>query len=406
MQFDAADVAYMISRNVFDSVILHEMGHVLGLGTMWALDGLRTGFSYTGTGALNAYRDLASDPTLTSIPLETGGGAGTAGVHWSEAVFNTEIMTGYVDTSMPISIMTVGALQDLGYRVDYNQADTYVLPMAGIIDDSILSGSVVNTTKATVGDDNLIGKTSDDSLSGLAGNDNIYGLTGNDLIKGGTGNDLLDGGIGNDVLSDMSGNNTLVGGTDNDSLTSGTGNDSLDGGTGNDSLNSGGGNDYLDGGTGDDNLNSGRGNDSLYGNTGDDYLNAGSGNDVLDGGTGVDVLIGGLGQDTLTGGTGADIFTYQAITDSGIQLINRDTITDFVHSDGDKIDVSIIDADSNTAGLQSFTYINSANFSSAGQIRFDVSLNLLSFNNDADNKPEMSIVLTGIASFQLSDLLL
>jgi hypothetical protein len=36
-------------------------------------------------------------------------------------------MTGYANGDMPISRVTVGALEDLGYRVDYSQADTFGL---------------------------------------------------------------------------------------------------------------------------------------------------------------------------------------------------------------------------------------------------------------------------------------
>ena len=34
-------------------------------------------------------------------------------------------MTGYVDNTMPISIVTIGTLADLGYTVNYAQADAY-----------------------------------------------------------------------------------------------------------------------------------------------------------------------------------------------------------------------------------------------------------------------------------------
>ncbi len=129
MRFDAADLAGLLSAGTLGDVILHEMGHVLGLGkTLWQSDGLLSGsFSYTGQYALEAYHTLAVDNSLSSIPLETSGGTGTAGSHWSDSVFKTELMTGYAETAppMPISIITVGALRDLGYTVDYSQADTY-----------------------------------------------------------------------------------------------------------------------------------------------------------------------------------------------------------------------------------------------------------------------------------------
>ena len=131
MQFDSADVAQMAANGTLTTLILHEMGHVLGLGTLWDDLGLRTGFTYTGQHALAEYRILADNAGLTSVPLETTGGRGTAGGHWSEAVFNAELMTGFIEaagTAMPLSRMTIGSLEDLGYTVNYAVADPFALP--------------------------------------------------------------------------------------------------------------------------------------------------------------------------------------------------------------------------------------------------------------------------------------
>lgn len=127
MEFDLADLASMESRGTLGDVILHEMGHVLGLGTLWAPRGLVLGSAYIGTNGVDAYREITGNLALTSIPLETGGGAGTAFSHWSESRFDAELMTGYVEPQppMPLSIVTVGALEDLGYLVNYLAADPF-----------------------------------------------------------------------------------------------------------------------------------------------------------------------------------------------------------------------------------------------------------------------------------------
>ena len=39
MEFDKADLAEMEQDNTLESVILHEMGHVLGIGTIWDVKG-------------------------------------------------------------------------------------------------------------------------------------------------------------------------------------------------------------------------------------------------------------------------------------------------------------------------------------------------------------------------------
>jgi subtilisin family serine protease len=136
MEFDSADLAALEANGTLKDVILHEMGHVLGFGGLWQSFGLVTGLGgnnplYVGTNALREYRSLFGVPTATGVPVENQGGPGTAGVHWRESVLVTELMTGFAEpagTPMPISRITLGALQDLGYRVNYAKADSYAKP--------------------------------------------------------------------------------------------------------------------------------------------------------------------------------------------------------------------------------------------------------------------------------------
>jgi hypothetical protein len=89
MQFDSADAATMYNAGTLDDVILHEMGHVIGLGTLWTYTGYQNMYTsgsgrYNGALGNSAYaRELTSPPT-TYIPVELGGGAGTANGHWDE----------------------------------------------------------------------------------------------------------------------------------------------------------------------------------------------------------------------------------------------------------------------------------------------------------------------------------
>lgn len=117
MQFDTADIANMEANGTFDDVILHEMAHVMGFGTLWTLNGVYvdgTG-QYTGTNAVNAYRTEYGQPLATFVPVELGGGQGTANGHWSESVFGAELMTGFINGSPFISNTTVRSFVDLGY---------------------------------------------------------------------------------------------------------------------------------------------------------------------------------------------------------------------------------------------------------------------------------------------------
>jgi hypothetical protein len=136
MEFDSADLAMMEADGTFEGVILHEMAHVIGIGTLWQMKGLLQNIStsnpiYVGANALKEYRQLSGNANAAGVPVENTGGPGTALGHWRESVFVTELMTGYAEnagTPMPISRMTVGSLQDMGYAVDYTKADPYVLP--------------------------------------------------------------------------------------------------------------------------------------------------------------------------------------------------------------------------------------------------------------------------------------
>ena len=84
------------------------------------------------------------------------------------------------------------------------------------------------------------------------------------------------------------------------------------------------------------------------------------------------MLWGSVGVDVLIGGAGIDRFYFTDVNDSGARGNGADEIVDFSAVEGDKIDVSAIDADLNTAGNQAFTFIgNNNNFFAAGQVRFN-----------------------------------
>ena len=129
MNFDAADLDEMRQNGSLQSVILHEMGHVLGIGTLWESRGV-TGSDaencpYTGQNAIREYNALTG---CDSLPVEQDGSGGTRCSHFDEECLTNELMTGYVNTGniIPISRVTIASLQDLGYNgVDYSKADPY-----------------------------------------------------------------------------------------------------------------------------------------------------------------------------------------------------------------------------------------------------------------------------------------
>ena len=137
MRFDSDD----ISNPKFTDVVTHEMLHVVGIGTLWGFYGLRQGAQtpqtrYTGAlgvGGCVAVGGASVCPG--SIPLEALSetvGPGTADSHWSDGVFNNELMTGFVNSSTnnPFSVMSIQSLGDLKYGVNPAAADPYTVPAA------------------------------------------------------------------------------------------------------------------------------------------------------------------------------------------------------------------------------------------------------------------------------------
>jgi hypothetical protein len=129
IKFDSSDIAGLESSGQLADVVLHEMTHVLGFGIFWdstLLAGDGTGDPrYVGPVAKGAWQALPGS-TGTVVPVEAGGGPGTAYAHWRESVLDNELMTGFIDPgSNPFSELSIGALADLGYGVDLGAADPF-----------------------------------------------------------------------------------------------------------------------------------------------------------------------------------------------------------------------------------------------------------------------------------------
>jgi Ca2+-binding RTX toxin-like protein len=101
----------------------------------------------------------------------------------------------------------------------------------------------------------------------------------------------------------------------------------------------------------------------------------------------------------LEGGAGADVFRFLTLADSANAAM--DTITDF-ELGLDRIDLSRIDALAGALGNQAFTFIGSAAFTAAGQVRavsfgadFQVQMNTA--GSDGAEMTLLTSDLTGIA---------
>lgn len=135
MKFDSADMDAMVANGTLNGVVLHEMMHTLGFGTIWGptlqnevASPSGTDPRYLGTNGQAAYAALGASDATTGVPVENTGGSGTKGSHWREATFRNELMTGWADGNMALSRVTIGALRDFGYDVNPAMADAYTLP--------------------------------------------------------------------------------------------------------------------------------------------------------------------------------------------------------------------------------------------------------------------------------------
>ncbi|MGL4960181.1 MAG: calcium-binding protein [Inquilinus sp.] len=300
------------------------------------------------------------------------------------------------------------------------------------------------------GIENLSGSQANDSLAGNAGANTLQGGDGNDVLRGEAGADRLDGGAGIDTASyhtsaagvtvNLATGTAAGGDAQGDTLVSienvagsNQGNDSLSGNTGANTLAGWGGDDVLRGGTGADRLDGGTGSDtaSYYAGTvgvtvnlatgtgtggdaqGDtlvsiENVTGSTGADQITGSTAANVLNGWAGQDVLTGGAGADRFGLTAASHSAVGAADR--ITDFSRAQGDKIDLSAIDADPGIGGDQAFTFIGGGAFThQAGQLRAVVTspgVTTIAGDLNGDGVSDFHIVLTGALTLQTSDFVL
>lgn len=146
MAFDSADVAALEMSGELEDVIRHEMGHVLGFGTLWdcnpdpntangcgfgagAGTPLYTAGSGEFIGAAATARWQSEFGQMGTPDVELEGGAGTADGHWNEVLgggglvgindgandMAFELMTGWLNSPTFLSEMTLAQFYDNGF---------------------------------------------------------------------------------------------------------------------------------------------------------------------------------------------------------------------------------------------------------------------------------------------------
>jgi FG-GAP-like repeat/Bacterial pre-peptidase C-terminal domain len=114
----------------FTDVMIHELGHVLGIGTLWKFNQLINSNNATynaNTYAGWVYGELLGTYNQQTIPIEP-----QVLAHWDEATFSNELMTPFASalgTNMPASQLTLASLRDMGWQVNYGAAEAFALSL-------------------------------------------------------------------------------------------------------------------------------------------------------------------------------------------------------------------------------------------------------------------------------------
>lgn len=132
LAIDPFDIDPLEAEGSLFAVVLHELGHTLGIGInfpgfTWAQFVSGNPPAFTGLRAIEQFNTLGG---VGSVPLQ----ANPPGFHWDEAALGNELMTPFVNRggdANPLSRITAGALIDLLFpEVDLNATDPFSPPAA------------------------------------------------------------------------------------------------------------------------------------------------------------------------------------------------------------------------------------------------------------------------------------
>ncbi len=151
-----------LSDQKLDDLLQHEVGHVLGLGTVWG-NGTRAGLVSGDTGSKDP---IFVGPAALAAFDRIGGSAQFGGRrvplelrllgHWRGDAFAGEVMAPVLSPgAQPTSAVTVAALRDIGWDVETEAYEDYALPEAS----RTLAGvapRVAGTTRESLAGDVLL----------------------------------------------------------------------------------------------------------------------------------------------------------------------------------------------------------------------------------------------------------
>ncbi|MFW2829150.1 M10 family metallopeptidase C-terminal domain-containing protein [Sphingomonas sp. ID0503] len=338
-------------------------------------------YSPTGGGVVSFVDGIWGGYTIANgvvIEKATGGSGNDVLLgNAADNVITGNVGNDYIDGREGRDVVLGGEGND---QVVYDAADSTVQGGAGV--DTLVVKTAANVDLGQFSTTQVAGK----SVFGFENVDasastvsvTVTGSQYNNTISGGAAADILSAGGGTDVVHGNGGNDVIDGGTGRDSLYGDAGNDritydaidyTITGGTGTDTLvvNSALTIDLSKFSTTQVVGQSVWGFENVDGTSALGELSVAGSNfaNLIIGGSAGDTLAGGGGLDTLTGGLGADKFVFgQSAVNNGYGKI-----TDFVRGQGDKIDLSGIDAVTG-GGDNAFAFIGGSAFHNvAGELR-------------------------------------
>lgn len=132
LTLDDADLDNLSDKQLF-GLIWHEIGHIVGIGSLWrsgqppgfeVLEGAGAVQRYIGANAVREFNQLGGSGDFIVVQPSVAG-------HWDETEYDHELMTPFIegpDVDSPISAFTIGSFQDLSYGADPSKADPYEFP--------------------------------------------------------------------------------------------------------------------------------------------------------------------------------------------------------------------------------------------------------------------------------------
>ena len=272
IQFNASKISgdssfENINNNRYFRIIVHEIGHALGLVDRYTDNPFYTGMSKIvgeGIGQTGAYPGVVSDEML---PNETPMAWDILAVQY---LYGVNTLTNAGNTTYGTSIANYWSGSDPRYLTIWDANGNDTIDLSRRTDGKAFIN--LSETQNSGGEaliKNGVGKVS--FYAGIAFDQSAkYGASAECIIENATGTNL------DDIINGNFKDNILKGGGGKDELYGGNGNDTLEGGIGNDKLY---GDEYKASFLTLDAFQPG--NDKLYGGDGDDYLDGGKGNDEL-----------------------------------------------------------------------------------------------------------------------------